>query len=59
MTIKEIRKEVKSLNNKETKEINGYIVKKIGNAFYVRTGDYMENPYTYYTTQKSLIEAIA
>jgi hypothetical protein len=41
-------------------EINGHIVRRSGKDYGVRTNDeYMESPYTFYHTQKELIEAIA
>lgn len=59
MTVQEIRKAIRSMNNKEVKEINGYLVRKSGSDYGVRTNDYMDSPYTIYSKQKDLIEAIA
>lgn len=60
MTTKEIRNTIKAMNNKEVIELNGYIIRKSGSCYGVRNnGDYMETPYTIYTTLKELINAIA
>ena len=59
MTVKEIRKAIKNLQDKEYTTINGYIVRRSGKAYGVKTEDYMDQPYEIYNTQKELIEAIA
>jgi hypothetical protein len=58
MTTSEIRKEVRSLKSGESKEINGYIVRRCGKAYGIRF-DLDEVSYEIYETQKEVIEAIA
>ncbi|MBR3166906.1 MAG: hypothetical protein IKF16_12135 [Lachnospiraceae bacterium] len=60
MTKQEIRKAIKEMKDRTAIEINGHIVRRSGKDYGVRTNDeYMESPYTFYHTQKELIEAIA
>lgn len=60
MNIKEIRKAIRNLQDKETTEINGYTVRRCGKAYGLRVaGDYCETPYSIYDTQKEIIEALA
>ena len=58
MTTSEIRKEIRSLKSGESKEINGYIVRRCGKAYGIRYNEYFEAPYEIYETQKEVIEAI-
>lgn len=58
MTTSEIRKEVRSLKSGESKEINGYIVRRCGSAYGIRF-NLDEVSYEIYETQKEVIEAIA
>lgn len=59
MNAKEIKKTLRSLKENEATTINGYIVKKGCKYYAVRTGDYMESPYTIYYTLTELVEDIA
>ena len=59
MNEREIKKALRNLKENETTTINGYTIKKSCKCYAVRTGDYMENPYTIYYTLTELVEDIA